>query len=106
MYICMQVYVDHLVSTYVCYIYKQVCTLSCKCMYYTNQLVGTTDGHKLFNAEHTNTILSMAGRSLDFLGLTNSIDMQLIISLTSGTNYPFNVYVGIGYLACFFNIFG
>ena len=48
------------------------------CMYCTNQSVGTIDGHKLFNAEHINIILSMAGFSPAFLGLTNSIGKQLI----------------------------
>ena len=44
----------------------------------TNQSVGTIDGHKLFNAEHTNIILSMAGCYPTFLCLTNSIGKQPI----------------------------
>ena len=79
-YVLKCLYIDqvHLqVSGYVFYIYVRVC-ISCRYMYCTNQLVGTTDGHKLFNVEHTIIILSMAGHSPDFLGLTNSIGMQLI----------------------------
>ena len=61
-----------------CFIYTYMYAYHVGILYCTNQLVGTTDGHKLFNAEHTIIILSMAGHSPDFLGLTNSIGMQLI----------------------------
>jgi len=57
--------------------YMQVHTI---CITHVNQSLGTTDGHKLFNAEHAIIILSILGccRSPSFLGLTNSIGKQLI----------------------------